>query len=62
MISANVEKLKGVRSCKAIRMGATSTFEIVYYPAQIKEQEINEAIQNTGGCENPDERPYKVKK
>lgn len=61
MISANVEKLKGVSTCKAGKTGPTTTFEIVYNPALITEKEIHSAIQNTGSCENPDERPYKIK-
>ncbi len=61
MISANVEKLKGVNSCKDVKAGPTTTFEIAYNPALVTEEEIYAAIQNTGSCENPDERPYKVK-
>ncbi len=61
MISANVNKLKGVRNCKAGKTGPATTFEIAYDPALITEQEIYSAIQNTGSCENPDDRPYKVK-
>lgn len=60
-ISANVEKLKGVSSCKAGKMGTTSSFEISYNPNWISVKEINTAIENTSGCENPDDRPYKVK-
>ncbi|MBK8243643.1 MAG: hypothetical protein IPK88_09470 [Saprospiraceae bacterium] len=61
MISANVEKLKGVSSCKAGKMGTTSSFEVKFNPALVTEKEINTAIENTGSCENPDERPYKIK-
>lgn len=61
MISANVEKLKGVSTCKAGKTGPTTTFEIAYNPALVTEKEIYAAIQNTGSCENPDEKPYKVK-
>lgn len=61
MISANVEKLKGVNSCKAGKMGTTSSFEVKYNPALVTEKEIHTAIENTGSCENPDERPYKIK-
>lgn len=60
-ISANVENVKGVSSCKAVKSGATSTFEVKYNPALVKEKEIFAAIENTGGCENPDEKPYKIK-
>lgn len=61
MISANVEKLKGVSSCKAGKMGTTSLFEVKLNPALVTEKEINTAIENTGSCENPDEKPYKIK-
>lgn len=61
MISANVEKQKGVSTCKAVKTGPTTTFEIAYYTALVTEKEIYATIQNTGSCENPDQRPYKVK-
>jgi copper chaperone CopZ len=61
-IATNVEKLSGVTSCKSTKMGATSSFEVIYNPAQIAEKEIYSAIESTGGCENPADRPYKVKK
>lgn len=61
MISANVEKLHGVSSCKAGKQGTTTTFEVKYNPAMVNEKEIYSSIKNTGSCENPDERPYKVK-
>ncbi len=61
MISANVEKLKGVTSCKAGKTGPTTTFRIAYNPTVITEKEIHTAIEKTGSCENPDERPYKIK-
>ncbi len=61
MISANVEKVKGVSSCKAGKQGTTTTFEVKYNPVLVTEKEIFVAIENTGSCENPDERPYKIK-
>jgi len=61
MISANVEKLNGVSSCKAGKQGTTTTFEVKFNPALVTEKEIYTAIEGTGSCENPDERPYKVK-
>lgn len=60
-ISANVEKLKGVSTCKAGKTGPTTTFEIAYNPALVTEKEIHAVIQDTEGCENPDDRPYKVR-
>ena len=61
MILANVEKVKGVSSCKAGKQGTTTTFEVKYNPALVTEKEIFSTIENTGSCENPDERPYKIK-
>ena len=61
MISDNVLKLEGVMSCQPGKKGPTTTFLISYDPALVSEQQINETIQNTGSCENPKERPYKVK-
>lgn len=61
MISANVEKLNGVSSCKSGKQGTTTTFEVKYSPALVTEKEIFAAIESTGSCENPNERPYKIK-
>jgi len=60
-ISSNVEKLKGVSSCKAGKMGTTSSFLVIFNPTIVSEKEISTAIESTGGCENPNDRPYKVK-
>lgn len=60
-IAGNVEKVKGVTTCQAGKQGATTTFEIQYNPIIVREQEIFAAIENTEGCENPNDRPYKVK-
>ena len=60
-ICTNVEKLEGVNSCSTVKKGAITTFEAKYDPAVISEEEIHAAIENTGGCTNPDSRPYKVK-
>ncbi len=60
-ISANVEKLDGVSSCKSIKKGATTTFEVVLLSSLVTEESIHAAIEGTGGCKNPNDRPYKVK-
>ncbi len=60
-IAGNVEKLSGVVSCKAGKQGPTTTFDIRYNPALTNEKQIFTAIENTGGCSDPDARPYKVK-
>lgn len=60
-IASNVEKLDGVSSCKPLKEGAVSTFQVAYNPLKISEKEIYAAVENTEGCENPTDRPYKVK-
>ncbi len=60
-ISSNVEKLRGVNSCKALKRGATSTFEVKYNADLISEEAIHAAIEDTQGCKSPNDRPYKVK-
>ncbi len=60
-IASNIEKLAGVINCKADKAGATTSFELKFNPARVTEKEIVAAIENTGGCENPNDRPYKVK-
>ena len=61
MVSANIESVKGVSSSKLGKQGTTTTFEVKYNPALVTEKEIYAAIEGTGSCENPDERPYKIK-
>jgi copper chaperone CopZ len=60
-IASNVEKVEGVTTCKTGKMGATSSFEVKYNPKKANIKDIHSAIENTGGCENPNDRPYKVK-
>lgn len=62
MIAANVEKLNGVNSCNAGKQGTTTAFKVVFNPAVVTEKDIFNTIENTGSCENPDERPYKIKR
>ena len=62
LISTNVEKLKGVSTCRVTKEGARTVFEITYSPSVITDKEIYAAIEGTGSCEDPDERPYKVKR
>lgn len=61
MICANAEKVKGVSSCKPGKQGTTTAFEVKYNPTLVTEKEIFSTIENTGSCENPNERPYKIK-
>ena len=60
-ISANVERLKGVSTCKTLKKGSVSTFEVKYNPALVSKESIHFAIEDTPGCKNPNDRPYKVK-
>ncbi len=60
-IAANVEKLEGVSSCKTLKKGAITKFEIIMSPSLVTEKEIQDAIEDTAGCKNPADRPYKVK-
>ncbi len=60
-ISTNVEKVKGVQRCQVGKQGATTTFDVTYNPILVTEKEIFAAIEDTEGCENPADRPYKVK-
>ena len=61
MISENVEKLDGVFSCKTTKKGATTTFEVKMSPTKVTEKQIYAAIEDTEGCKDPKDRPYKVK-
>lgn len=60
-LSDNVKELKGVSDCKPGKMGPTSVFKITFNPALVSTKDIFKAIENTGGCSDPNDRPYKVK-
>ena len=60
-LSANVKELKGVAGCKSGKAGPVSEFQITFNPALVSTKEIYKAIENTGGCSDPKDRPYKVK-
>lgn len=61
-IQKSVEKVNGIIECKPVgKASATSVFEITFNPSIITEKEIRKAVEDTPGCENPDDRPYKVK-
>lgn len=61
MICDNVEKLEGVSACKVAKKGATTKLKVTMTTA-IKKEAIYAAIENTGTCEDPNDRRYKVKK
>lgn len=60
-IDASVEKLAGVNSCEASKRGAVTRFEVSYNPDVVCEDDIYQVIQDTPGCKNPNDRPYRVK-
>lgn len=60
-LSGNVMELKGVSNCTPGKAGPTSTFKISFNTALVGTKEIFKAIEDTGGCSDPNDRPYKVK-
>ena len=60
-LADNVKLLMGVSDCKPGKAGPTSVFKVTYNPALVSTKEIYKAIENTGGCSDPNEKPYKVK-
>ena len=57
-----INKMNGITSCKQIgKSSATSVFEVTFNPALVTEKEIRSKVEDTPGCDNPDEKPYKVK-
>lgn len=60
-ISDNVKKMKGVSSCKLVKKGATSSFDVSFDSSLVSQEDIIKIIEDTPGCKNPKDRPYKVK-
>jgi copper chaperone CopZ len=60
-LSNNVKELKGVSECTPGKKGPVSVFKITYNPTLVDTKEIYKAIENTEGCTDPNDRPYKVK-
>ncbi|HYE55899.1 MAG TPA: heavy-metal-associated domain-containing protein [Chitinophagaceae bacterium] len=61
-IQNSVAKLNGVTACKMVgKPSAKTTFEVTFDPAVVTEKEIRSKVEDTPGCENPNDRPYKVK-
>ena len=60
-LAENVRKLKGVVRIEPLKHGATSTFEVEFDPEIVEFNQIVAAIENTGGCKDPNEKPYRVK-
>ena len=61
-IALNVKEIKGVSECKPGKLGPTSSYKITYNPALVNKKEVVAIIENTPGCGDGDEKPYKVKK
>ncbi|OFY97555.1 MAG: hypothetical protein A3K10_07515 [Bacteroidetes bacterium RIFCSPLOWO2_12_FULL_31_6] len=61
-IGDRIKKLEGVIECNVGKQGTTTSYIIKYNPKVINVEELNSTIENTAGCENPNDRPYKVKK
>jgi copper chaperone CopZ len=60
-LSDNVKELKGVAECKSGKVGPVSEFTITFNRTLVGTKEIFKAIENTAGCSDPKDRPYKVK-
>lgn len=61
-ISLHVKTKQGVRECKAIgEPSAVSKFEITFNTELISYTDVINTVEDTPGCENPNDRPYKVK-
>jgi copper chaperone CopZ len=60
-IATNVKEVKGVAECKPGKLGPTSSYRITYNPALVNRKDLVAVIENTPGCGDGDEKPYKVK-
>jgi hypothetical protein len=43
------------------RKGDLSVFKVVYHTSAISEEQIRQAIEATPGCDDPSDKPYRVK-
>lgn len=61
-IQKAVSKMNGVTNCKQVgKTAATSVFEVSFNPAVVSEKDIRSKVEDTPGCDNPNEKTYKVK-
>jgi copper chaperone CopZ len=60
-IATNVTEIKGVTACKPGKLGPTSTYKVTYNTALVNKTNLVTVIENTPGCGDGDEKPYKVK-
>ena len=62
-IVAVLAETKGVHLSKHLgKPTATTSFQVTFDPSVVTEKELRKIIEDTPGCESPDDRPYKVKK
>lgn len=62
-IQESIGKLNGVSAAQQVgKPAATSVFEVSFNPALVTEKQIQQSVEDTPGCDDPDKRPYKVKK
>ncbi len=63
IICDRVKKENGVKDCKANgKAAAVTKFDITYDPSKITYQQLVNAVQDAPSCEDPNAKPYKVKK
>ncbi len=55
-------KTEGVKSCSVQKAGSVTNFNIIYDDKKTSKKEIYKVIEDTPGCKNQKERPYKVKR
>ena len=61
MIQDNVKKLDGVLDCTVVKKGATTSFQVIYNKDKVNVESIHAKVEDTPGCSDPKDRPYKVK-
>ena len=62
-IQESIGQLNGITATKQIgKPSATSVFEITFNPSLVTEKQIQKSVEDTPGCDDPEKRPYKVKK
>ena len=61
MIRTNITNMAGVTACEAQKTGAVTVFAVTYDPALLTKDEIHAVVEDTPGCKNPADRPYRVK-
>ena len=61
-IQNRLTKTEGVKSCSVQKAGSVTSFKIIYDDKKTSKKEIYKIIEDTPGCKNHKERPYKVKK